>query len=328
MRQTLIFAGVALVVLALAGAAQARSTSASDYSMVHLTKGKHKGEVVLQARVHMDRAVGRNCPVRVRVAGPTRRVAEIRGVHRTRAHERARDVLDIRVHMTRPQVRTVFGARPAGKPARVTIVVGSHADQCFAPGLRSATEPTARSGPSSTTITLRPANFAAPLPSRAVFGPNGNWNVGIDVVWGVDWNLDGALVPYVQSLELAPGAVPGCPTEGDSVFFVVVNPRAGGPPPMGPGPAPPTGRVQTDGTFAMTGEGFYGEGQYSDPLCWPSSTVTGTFSAVPNAQGQFPSGATVTATWSTAGSNPQSGTVSYPLQAQSSCSTFGPRRCF
>lgn len=321
-----LVAGAMLAVLALAGAAQARSTSASDYSMVHLTKGKHKGEVVLQARVHMDRAVGRTCPVRVRIAGPTRRIVVIRGAHRTRAYERARDVLDLRGHMTRPQVRKVFGKRPAGKPARVTIVVGSRTDQCFAPGLRSAAGPAARSGPSSTTITLRPANFAAQVPGRAVFAPNGNSQVWLDVVWGIDPN-EGflTLVPFVQSLAVPDGTVRGCqPSDGPQIFkgvnpFPLAVPR-------GPSPAPPTGWVQTDGTFRMIGASYWSGSGSESAECWPSSTVIGTFSAVPNAQGNFPGSTTVTATWN-AGNYPQSGTVSYPLQAQSSCSTFGPRRC-
>lgn len=57
-------------------------------------------------------------------------------------------------------------------------------------------------------------------------------------------------------------------------------------------------------------------------------TLTGTFSQVPNANGQFPNGTTVTATWATAGGNPQTGTVSYPLQFQRTCASMGPERCF
>lgn len=57
-------------------------------------------------------------------------------------------------------------------------------------------------------------------------------------------------------------------------------------------------------------------------------TLTGTFSQVSNANGQFPNGTTVTATWATAGGNPQTGTVSYPLQFQRTCASMGPERCF
>lgn len=319
----LMVVGAMLVALALAGVAQARSTSASGYSLVHLTGTKHKGEMVLTVRVHMDREVGRTCPVRVRVAGPTRRVAVIRGSHRTRAYERTRGVLDLRTHLTRSQVRKVFGKRPSGKVARVTIVVGSRTDQCFAPGLRSAT-PTARSGPSATTITLRPTDLRAPLPSRAVFAPNFSGQAWLDVMWGWDLNT-GDIVPYVESLAVPAGTVAGCASASVPNIFNVVVPRRGMPmpPPWGPGPAPPSGLVQTDGAFAMDGESFWG----GNAECWPGSTVTGSFSAVPNASGAFPGNTTVTATWATEGSNPQTGTVTYRLQVQSTCSFFGPRRC-
>jgi len=267
--------------------------------------------------LHTDRPVNGSCPLTLRVEGPTGEAATVQGRHDIQPHEHTQRTLAIRAHLLRDEARSLFGTPPALGPAKVTVTLEG-SDTCRAPMVQASGLALAPSA--TTTFSISLTSRTQPVPKSAFFAFDvTDTSQVLDVYWGL--GEAGGLVPFVAMLIVPGGSVDGCPATDGMQGFRVFNPLQG--PAVTsvqylPIPAPSSGVVQVDGTFAMTAN--------PDP-CWGQATVTGRFSATPNAQGVFPAGTTVSATWTTGGDPPQTGSIEYPLLHQNACVTVGPQRC-